>query len=69
MILPVLFLALFSFNAWIVICGFRTGTMEGVKDFRAERESQPFGFWAATVWKITLMGFCLWGAIASAINR
>lgn len=33
----------------------------------AERETQPLGFWSATLWNIALIGLCLWGAVGSAL--
>ena len=71
-LLPLLFLAMMAYVAWMTIQGFRSGTMEALSkgmDLTAERKTQPFGFWSATLWNAAWIGLCLWGAIGSALAR
>ena len=71
-LLPLLFLTMTAYVAWMTIQGFRSGTMEPLSKgitFTAERKTQPFGFWAATLWNAAWIGMCLWGAIGSALAR
>jgi hypothetical protein len=72
MLIPLLFLAMLAYVAWVTVQGFRTGTMEALSKgifLGAERKTHPFGFWAAASWNLAWIGFCVWGAIGSAIDR
>ncbi|WP_426258984.1 hypothetical protein [Sphingomonas sp. DC1200-2] len=71
MLLPLIFLAMLGYVAWITVQGFRTGTMEAISkglSLSAERQTQPIGFWSAAIWNLALVGLCLWGAIGSAMH-
>jgi hypothetical protein len=71
-LLPLIFLAMLAYVAWITIQGFRTGMMEAISkglSLTAERKTQPIGFWSAAIWNLTWVGLCLWGAIGSAMHR
>jgi len=71
-VLPLLFLSMTAYVAWMMIQGFRSGTMEAITkgmSLEAERKTQPLGFWAATIWNALWVALCLWGAVGSAMNR
>jgi hypothetical protein len=70
MFFPLIFFAMMAYVAWMIIQGFRSGTMEALSrgmSLRAERRTEPLGFWSATLWNVAWIGLCLWGAVGSTL--
>jgi hypothetical protein len=61
-----------AFCAWIMIQGFRTGTMEAIlkgANLKVDRKARPIGFWVAALWNAFWVGLCFWGAVALVLER
>tara|TARA_B100000953_G_scaffold59136_1_gene46836 strand:+ start:1511 stop:1729 length:219 start_codon:yes stop_codon:yes gene_type:complete len=72
MVLAVFFAAMAAYVGWITLKGFRSGTMESITrgfGLMVERGTQTRWFCTATLWNGMLVGLCLWGAVASIIDR